>query len=297
MRRALMALFVAGSLSAAGAAAAPAVDPSAPVGTVVVTGHRQAKPQSFPEAVAGYVRGHGAPSRIGQLTRWLDPVCPKTEGLPDAFNGFVSRRISEVAARVGAPGPGACTEDNVLVIFTTLPQTLMDNVRKDHPELLGYHFVAQAQGLAAFKGPIQAWHLTATRAPNGQAFLDEGDYQGPPGAAGSRLTNHLKSEFAFVLVVADATATANLPAGAVADHIAALALSQPASQGGCSPLPSILDSLDAACPQSAAAQSLTPYDEAYLKGLYASDPEALLAFERSTIGDRLLKATRAPPGR
>ena len=55
-------------------------------------------------AINGFVASHSAPStRINQLGRWHEPVCPEVTGLEDSGQELVTREIQEVARDVGAP--------------------------------------------------------------------------------------------------------------------------------------------------------------------------------------------------
>src|SRR3974390_2009599 len=52
--------------------------------------------------VPRFVESHGAASeRSGQIGRWHESVCPETFGLQSLSNEFVSRRVVDVARRVG----------------------------------------------------------------------------------------------------------------------------------------------------------------------------------------------------
>jgi hypothetical protein len=251
--------------------------------------------------VSGFVRSHAHDSPIGNLTRWIAPVCPATVGLSPAMDVFVTKRIVEVAGQVKAPHRDDCKTVNVLVIFTPEPQKLIDSVRTDHAWMLGYHYVTEEKALTTFHGPVEAWHATGTKAWTGLVSLDQTD---PPcmaakcygrgffNGSNSRLSNLQSNEFMFVLVVADIAQVDGQPIGTVADQIAALALSDPGRRGGCSPLPSILDALDPACGSDPAITMLTDYDAAFLKALYASDPENLVELQRSFIADSIYRETR-----
>lgn len=89
-------------------------------------------------------------------------ICPQTIGLGDEYAEYVSQRIRDIAADVGAPvnSDPAC-RPNIEVVFTTTPQELIDNIRKTDPLYLGFH---QTQGeldaLAKVVHPIQAWYTT-----------------------------------------------------------------------------------------------------------------------------------------
>jgi hypothetical protein len=263
--------------------------------TVLASKTEQAK---LPELVNRFVQGHGAPSRSDQLSRWPVEICPQTGGLSAPFNAYVSARVKLVAAAVGAPvekrpNRNFPCKTNLLIIFTTTPQTLMDDVRKRHSDMLGFHYAAQAQRLATFDRPFKAWYVTGTQAEGGFIEEDKEFSRMPAGEAGSRLTKRLMSRFLGVLVVVDAHQIVGHQIGAIADDVSMLALARAADTKGCSELPTILDFLDPDCPSAADPSGLTAYDVAYLKGLYSVNPEANLAAQRSEIGSRILKMTAA----
>ena len=312
MRPALIGVIAAGFLAVAGASHAqqPTAGATTPSGAAIVEdltvrGHRTEKPPpSFSSAVDSYVRSRAQASPVGNLSRWNIPVCPYTAGLDPAYDAFVNKRLMQVAAEVGAPGPGHCKTTNVLVVFTSEPQKLVDNVRTEHPKLLGYHYHADEKAISTFQGPMEAWHVTGTRGLKGILSRDEADPPcdapscplgtGQVGDANSRLANGLSNEFMFVLVVVKADQVDGQPIGTVADQIATLVLSDPGRRRGCSPLPSVMDALDPNCPADAQVATLTAYDEAYLKGLYATNPENLIDVQRTSIGHSLRQATRPP---
>ncbi|MDB5973419.1 MAG: hypothetical protein JWR07_179 [Nevskia sp.] len=247
--------------------------------------------------IPAFIESHGASTRIGQLARWRDDICPTTVGLPDASNDFVTARVKEIATTVGAPVKEPC-EHNVQITFTTQPQKLLDQYVRRANWALGYHYASQTEELATVRHPIQAWYVTATQssalsalAPgaSGLAQIDSSYGLSPSGDSGSRLTSHLSSEFFHVLVVIDLHKVDGYELGPVSDYIAMLVLSQPQSLDDCSDLPSILDLWSPACGTRPKPLALTPADSAYLKALYDINMEARGSFERSEISMRMIK--------
>jgi hypothetical protein len=291
------AAFALGFGTAAAAQPAPGNTPSDPaentVDSLTVTAPPQPKAEQLPSIVSKFVDSHGSPSpgsRAHQLSRWKIAVCAKTGGLSQPFNDFVSARVAQTAVSVGAAydKDPACSP-NLLIIFTTRPQALLDNIRKDHPQMLGFHYAAQVKRLATIKRPIQAWYLTATKDFQGGIHRDF-EFQRPmSGQAGSRLTANISSEFVGALVVVDTTKIAGQRIGAIADHVAMLSLARPGTLKTCTELPSILDALDADCPSSLGVDAMTPYDLAYLKGLYAVNPEENLQLQQRKITTRIVR--------
>jgi hypothetical protein len=286
---------------AAGPALAQAAPPPAPGNTVegVTVLASKADQAKLPELVTRFVQGHGAPSRIEQLSRWPVALCPQTGGLSAPFNAYVSARVKLVATAVGAPvekrpNRNFPCKTNLLVIFTTKPQALMDNVRQHHADMLGFHYAAQAKRLATVDRVFKAWYVTGTQAEGDFIQEDKEFAPTPGGEAGSRLTKRLASRFLGVLVVVDANQIVGHQIRAIADEVSMLALARAPELKGCSDLPTILDFLSPDCPTTTDPEGLTAYDVAYLKALYSVNPEDNLLAQRSEIGSRILKAVSAP---
>ena len=282
--------------SASAQALAPA--PNTTLEGLTVVGPKQPDAKELPSIIFKFVQSHGAPGRIDQLTRWGVAPCPTTAGLPESFNTFVSKRVTEVATQVGAPTiKNPTCRMNLLIVFTDQPQALLDRVRRRRPQLLGFHYAAQAKRLATVNRPIQAWYVTGTASSRpsygdetgGLAKLDDPFERTPCGAAGSRLTSHVSSQFLAILVVVDTTRTGGLPIGAIADQVALLSLTRPAQPRPCGALPSILDVMNPDCPSDRGVQALTDWDLAYLRALYRVDPEEYRSTQQGRIVGRMVR--------
>ena len=294
MRRGALGLGLSFTL-AAGAGVATA-QPASPPHTVegVTIQAPKLPPEKLPEMVNRFVGAHSTVSRINHLSRWARVICPQTFGLAPQLNAFVTARVKAVAVSVGAPTAEAC-ETNALIVFTTAPQALMDDVRENHSRVLGFHYFAQAKRLATVSRPIQAWYMTGTGGKHQEPELDDEFLPMPGGAAGSRLSDGLTSKFVAVLVIVDSAKVAGHEIGAVADDVAMQSLAHSPPSKGCSELPTVLDLLNPTCPAAADPQGLTPYDLAYLKGLYAVEPTEYYAAQRSEIGSRILSELAKAP--
>jgi hypothetical protein len=261
-----------------------------------------------PAVLQDFVKSHSAPTRLGQLARWREPVCPTTVGLPPEFNAYVTERVKAVAANIGAPTRAPACRTNVEIIFTTQPQALLDSLRQKAPQLLGFHYPAQLRRLATVRHPIQAWYATATRGsgnnseftaagagqdPSSEAFLDDSCCPTPGGSAGSRLTAGVASELAAVVVVVDPSQLRDAPIGAIADQVAMMTLAEVDAETACGEIPSILDLTAATCAAPTRPEAITAADLAYLKALYKANLSQLIWAERDSIIDRM----RADGGR
>jgi hypothetical protein len=295
--------------AAPAAAQAPAEATAPPPHTVEgLTVLKPLDPETLRAIVHDFIKEHGQPSRYGKLSVWARPLCPVVVGLPPAFDAFITHRIVEVAEAAGAPKakrPSDCRRFNVLVVVTSQPQQLMDYVRRRQPELLGFHYAAQAERIAVVRRPIQVWHVTATA--QGGAAIDaasiasenevvDGPFNAvPSGAAGSRLSDGLSSHLLTALIVVDSRRIEGQPAGRIADQIALEALAQPADVNRCSQGPTVLDALNPACAASAGVEGLTSFDMAFLKGLYHADPEQFGSLQKSDIGSHMKRDLAPEP--
>ena len=270
-----------------------------------------------------FARSFAARSQIiGKIARWETGICPVTTGLPPEDAAFVTQRLKDVAARVGAPisADKAC-KHNIEIVFTRTPQALLDNIKKTQENFLGYHdSPEQRDRLATVTHPIQAWYTTATQDLNGVLQIDASTMtmhgpgllvqlpcemmstgRGPIGkgaicseywpytrkynSAGSRVRDGLRSDFYNVIVVADIGRIGSLQLDSASDYIALLALSQPSSLDACPSLSSILSLLARNC--SSHADRLTDADVSYLEGAYRMNPEMTVGLQESQIAERM----------
>lgn len=275
------------ALAAAALAAAPLPPAVSEVVVTPVPDPRNASAQN----VQAFVDQRAAPAfRTGRLARWRGAICPDVRGLPADMRAFVARRVSEVARDVGLPPAAVGCTANVVIYFTDEPQGVVDAIADKVPLQLGFHFKAQRQRLSTFTGPIQAWHMTATRSVTGEDVIDWEYGPDAPGRAGSRFTDTRSSSLTLARVVADTRRLGGQPIGAVSDYVAVITLARMRSPPACEALPSILDLLAPGCPGRPSPTSITPSDLAFLKALYSIELESSLAFQKAAIGRRMREA-------
>ena len=264
---------------------AAAAQPLPSVESVVVTGTKSR------QAMSDFVGEVAEPTKlIGKMARWEVPVCLRVEGLrPDAVT-FITERIQKVGLGAGARiNADPKCRPNVQIVFTTAPQALVNDIRKHQTNLLGFHHtLKQLAQLATFRGPIQAWYMTATRDVRGKLQTDDSRTQGleivydpaqpavilPLGRAyavtGSRLGDGLRANLHHVVIIADPTRLLDQEMGPVADYLSMMALSQMQRLDRCQSLPSITNLMVADCPRIPAG--LSDIDLGYLRGLYHMEP-------------------------
>ncbi len=251
------------------------------------------------QAVRDFVDSHSAVTHLGKIARWEDPVCPNVAGLPASFTKFITKRIRDLAASVGAPvNPDESCRSNIDIVFTTKPQDLLNSIREKQPVMLGYFdSSAQADEMAKVTHVIQSWHATQTVDLRGNKVIDSRNPTRPGGrelntvsSTGLRTGDGVHSSYYRGIVVADPGKLVEYEIGTLADHIAMLALAQPAPGDACPGLPSILDTTNPACRKDAPVKALTLADTGYLRGLYQADPGATLRAQKDGIAFHIRNA-------
>ena len=302
----MVRIFTVCAVLIAGVVAAGAQPARTQTESVTVMGTRSR------EVLEKFVKSFATPTRMtGKIARWENGVCPLTVGQSPDGAEFVTRWVKHVAAVVGAPvnDMQSCTP-NIEIIFTTTPQALLDNVRANETDYLGYaESNAAREKLATVTRPVQAWYTTQTKDLQGMSKIDRARRMGEgiempcftcigrgggsteylpdaayAGVTGNRVSDGVRSAFYHIIIDADINGLAGYEAGPLADYIAMLALTQLNSLDTCQQLPSIENMLAKGC--EAKAGVLTQNDIAYLRGLYKMSPDRMLLItQKSEIAD------------
>lgn len=127
------------------------------------------------EMLDKFAKAFITPTKLtGKIARWETAICPTAVGQKPAFTAFVTARVKAIAAAAGAPVSDlkSC-KPNIEIVFTSAPQELLDNIRKDDPDYLGYaETSALRDKLATVTRPIQAWYTTETIDLDGMPRID-----------------------------------------------------------------------------------------------------------------------------
>lgn len=253
------------------------------------------------EVINQFIDSFAQPTTVlGKLSRWETPICPVAVGLRPTAVRFILNRLRSTAAKVGAPidSKPDCRA-NIEIVFTTAPQDLLRNIRKEHAVYLGYASNStESDRLAIITRPIQAWYTTATQGLNGQPKIDSSrtdglgdrdDLQFAMGGMGSvtgfRLRDGRKSTLYHAIIAIDPNKLADREIGSIADYVTFLALSQLETLNHCQPLASIMNMLVPDCPT---ATQMTPNDIAFLRGLYSMPLDGNLRMQTDGIRYRMI---------
>jgi len=268
---------------------------------VSVIAPRAPTPQELAgDSVPNFVTAHARPSPAsGQLARWHAPVCVSTLGLSPGFNSFVSQRIAAIATSVGAPTGAANCKPNIHIYFTNDPQTVANQVAKQIPEALGFHYASETRNLATARHPIEGWYATATTGERGTIQIDDPEVlnpaagnallasKTPPARLGTRLNTGRDSLMVHALILVDIRKVTGYEVGPIADYLAMLVLSQTRQQDACGQLPSILDLMAPGCDREKPT-SVTAGDLAFLRALYVSDLRTPYYTEMGSLSGKVL---------
>jgi hypothetical protein len=287
-----------GLLLASPAAAQPQTEQ-----TITVTGDRLDEEQRRREA-REFVESHAVETRIGHYARWHEPVCVRTWGLPLELNARISNRVMDIADSLGIRANRAeLCRPNVRIGFTTAPQQMIRAAARRNSLVVGFHYASEGARLMRVRQPVQAWYMTTTRSSvanysNGVEGFETIDVAGrrtPGGSAGSRLTASLGSGLAHVLIFADTSVAEGQDVDAVAELLAFLALAQTPVAEACSASETVLNLMNPDCPPERRPVALTSADTAYLRALYAMDPETIAHRQRGTLVTRMAREMESPP--
>jgi len=270
------------------------------------------------EMVEKFAKTFITPTKLtGKIARWDNGICPVAVGQSPQSTAFVTARVKAIAAAAGAPvsDSASCTP-NIEIVFTSAPQDLLDNIRKNDPDYLGYaESSSQRKKLATIAHPIQAWYETETVDLRGTRRVDSGRRLGTgsvmsnftrmnrdpidlPDATYARTTgNHINdgthSAFHHVIIAVDTKKLAGQNFIALADYIALLALAQLDSLDACQKLPSVVNMTAPDCDHR--VDGMTQYDLAYLQALYGMSADKSLIFQQGDLTGRMEAALKRKP--
>jgi hypothetical protein len=213
------------------------------------------------------------PGRDESLARWQVPICPLVAGLTLEKGTFVFERISQLANEAGAPsGPRDCIP-NLWIVMTRDPEALLKSWWDKHPDMFN-----DERGIAGIKrwmrtpAPVRVFYNACSVPPQLPTSSSSSVVAqcGKPGVPGSRLRWSAVRVLYSAVIVVDKRQTEHLELGLLTDYIAMISLAQVRSQPDLDAAPTVLRLFDESdTPQP---QGLSPWDRAFLKSLYATDP-------------------------
>jgi hypothetical protein len=210
------------------------------------------------------------------LARWQVPICALVAGLPRAEALSLYGRVLQVAGDAGIPlHPEVACTPNFLVVVTPEPEELIRKWWHQNPRLFNTERgVGLIERTIRTDQPVRVFY-NACFVPPGTAksFALKGDPLCGSGTLGSRLEWEAVRVIYSAALFVDSGYTKDVKIGQLADYIAMIGLAQIRRNSELRDAPTILrlfaDS-DAAKPQG-----LSPWDQLFLKSLYATNASSV----------------------
>lgn len=300
-----MASFSVGRITAAigvmlATAAAQAPQPAPQPDQIIVQGERQRAQIDDFVAQLKPASGHA------QLAKFLEPVCPEVAGLDGSQGLGIANRMRRVAEAAGVEvGPSGCTP-NVLVLVVQDKTAAMAELRRRRPDLLGDLPATEFRKMANARNGAAAWQVVDLIQTDGMRLgasgMKTGDHVeqeairmvqtvGSP----SRLRELSVPQFLTSIVIIEADVAKDVTPTQLADYALMRAL-VPTVDREAAPRQSILNLVNADRAGLAAPNSVTMWDMAFLKSLYATSNAVEASVQRDAIARRMASELReAPP--
>lgn len=200
------------------------------------------------------------PSGQDQLARWDTHICVGVVGVGARHGQFIADRISARAANVGLHPRGPGCRANLIVFFAPNPDRLAGVLVEQYPDFLGYGGPGTRghRALEDFTDSPRAvrwWHV---------AFDVRRAWAGGGGSRGP-LTRAHRQDIDRIIIIVNAGRVSGMRLESVADYLAMVGLAQIDPDANAAPYDTILNLFSGRRP---VATTLTPWDEAYLGGLY-----------------------------
>lgn len=277
--------------------------------------------RSIRPEVRRFVGSVAAPAPDRAPARWEGSLCVGVLNLQADVAHAMADRVSDIAAdlglEIGAPG---CKPNLVIMATGDGAALAQELVRTRRPQFLLRTAGASAgeRGLQDFQtspAPVRWWNVSlpinedtgqpAVRVEGQSPFMgitnggrNPSDY-GPLATVtmGSRLSTSVSDQLQQVLVILDINKAAGADFTQLSDYVAMVGLAQIDPKADTSGFDTILNLFD---PGASPPAALTPFDLAYLHGLY--DAQGRSRFVRARTAavaaemERALRRTRAPVG-
>ncbi len=236
------------------------------------------------------------PSTYSQAPTWRSEVCFGMIGLrADAARPLLDRiggNARDAGLRVAAPG----CDPNVLIVVTDDVRGVVDGISSNRMRLMGVDSdYGVSMGPRAWRDfvetsrPVRWWQVSALVTRDNQPVRNARRRDGEIGettvrdAGNLNDPTHLTLHHAFIVV--DAARLRNLSATALADYLTMVSLAPINPNASVAGSNSILNLFS-----SSGAAELTDWDKAYLRGLYASNPDAARADQQQReIANRMTR--------
>lgn len=222
---------------------------------------------------------------LGQLSRFNWAVCPAAIGLGEAQNRLIERRMTNVARAASIPVAKPGCRPNALLIVAPDKADLIKRMASKYPAYFHGTNPSDIRRMMRDPSPAAAWHVEGRLDSDGlEAQRDvQGRYVTERADTPSRVATSSRPHFLASIVVVERAAVTGLTVNQLADYAAmrAFARTDP-RKASKSAAPTILSAIDAPM-NTLVPITLTQWDLAFLKSLYASSPDRTATSQRNQM--------------
>ena len=265
-----------------------ASDPLQAPDDIVVEGSREQR-----ERARGFINKltDNIPS-FGQIGRFHSPVCPAAMGVPAAQSQQIAERMKRVAQAAGMTVGKAGCRPNVFLIAAVDKGSTIAALNESFPAYFSGMGNSEVRRLAASRDMAVAWQIKNLLSADGtelKKVAGGGYYINEGTNSGSRVRSGTMPAFVTSMVVVELSALKGLSVTQVADYAAMRAFADTDPLGARNAgAPTILTILEARDDQSIPL-TLTQWDLAYLKSLYATSNAYYASYQRGDMAHELTK--------
>ena len=239
-----------------------------------------------------------APQRPQEsLSKWTTPVCPLVAGLSREAGETLLRALTTTWQSAGVPLAGEHCDANLYVIATTDPGTFLKKWQGHDRRLFGHASPSKIHRFETDPRPVRVWRNVTTDSPG--AAVSAADV---PAAgigqqfAGARATRSYSASrlvytevrvFASTIAVMDLKKLEGVPYATLGAYLALVTAAEIDPHAPVHGASTILSLMSPSGIDRSAPTSLTAWDLAFLRGLYATD--ARVTTQRSMIAERIVR--------
>jgi hypothetical protein len=288
MKRLLMSMWFVAT-SAQGQETVPPPKPA--LDTVEVVGHREKLGKEVQTFVSKLTQLDGE-----LVSSWVMPICPKVVADDPAHAEYIRQRLLEVAAEVpfDADTDAKCRA-NTFVVVTSAPERFIAQWKERDPGMFIWRprrdVTRSPESL-----PVRTWHNVRIEPADGEVMLAGNTAtfgSRLPSSApkfkkkrASRIQSNVSENLQSVLVLVDTNKAAGVSLRQLADYIAMVSYSKVDLVADFGHSNSILR-LFSEDETTVRPPGLTPWDLAFLRGLYRQSFEAV--HQRTAISTRMVR--------
>lgn len=222
-----------------------------------------------------------------QIAKFSDDICPASFGMPATYNEEIVGRVRQVAQATGIGVARVGCRPNVVIITADDTGEFIRRLHDERPEMFRGLELSDIRRVMRSDQPIRVWQMVETRGADGRPtqwieLVPGRTVRALTGVMPSLTQESTRQDLAVSFVVFDVDAIEGLTLTQISDYAAMRSF----ARTGTGRIPyrrSILTLFDDATPEGVPVDTLTTWDAAYLRALYATNNTVSGARQRSDM--------------